>query len=62
VLDESLLEEFIMYEFGPRVSPYFTILLPEQAQKKIARYVDAFVLPRIAAGRSNNRLDPPVVP
>ena len=52
VLDQRLLGEFITYEFGPRVSPYFTILLPEPTLQEIARYVDRFVLPRIAAERS----------
>lgn len=54
VLDQTLLGEFVMYEFGPSVSPYYTILLPEQTQKAISRYVDTFVLPRIAAGQTDH--------
>jgi hypothetical protein len=61
VLDHKLLGEFVLYEFGRRVSPDFTILLTEPMLQGIARYVDSFVLPSNAADATFAHRTPPEI-
>jgi tetratricopeptide (TPR) repeat protein len=44
-LEAKLVSAFVFYEFGSRVTPNFTILLPPETQESISRYVAAYVLP-----------------
>jgi len=44
VLDKDLLSAFVFYEFGSRVTPHLSILLPLESQDRIARYVADYVL------------------
>lgn len=46
VLEAGLLGEFISYQFGSKITPHFTILLPTESQEQIAGYVSEFVLVR----------------
>ena len=43
-VDKDLLSAFVFYEFGSRVTPHFSILLPAESQEMIARYVADYVL------------------
>ena len=44
VLNEKLLGAFVFYEFGSRVTPHFSILLPPESQARIVQYVAEYVL------------------
>jgi len=44
VFDDGFLDGFIVYELGARYAPWFTLLLDEQGQEAVRKYVRKYVL------------------
>lgn len=43
ILEDGMLQEFILYEIGVKTSPHFILLLDEDMHKGLVEYVDRFV-------------------